>query len=43
MDLVPRSVAKAAKPPVLGRIERRALTPEEAKELLSVLTGDGLE
>ncbi|MCG5471163.1 site-specific integrase [Micromonospora sp. LAH09] len=43
MDLVPRNVAKAAKPPALGRTERRALTPEEAKTLLSVLTGDQLE
>jgi integrase len=43
MDLVPRNVAKAAKPPALGRSERRALTPEEAKTLLSVLTGDRLE
>ncbi|TYB92200.1 site-specific integrase [Micromonospora sp. WP24] len=43
MDLVPRNVAKAAKPPALGRTERRALTPEEAKTLLSVLTGDRLE
>ncbi|MEW2594494.1 site-specific integrase [Micromonospora aurantiaca] len=43
MDLVPRNVAEAAKPPALGRTERRALTPEEAKTLLSVLTGDRLE
>ncbi|MEH0934032.1 site-specific integrase [Micromonospora psammae] len=43
MDLVPRNVAKAAKPSALGRFERRALTPEEAKTLLSVLTGDRLE
>lgn len=43
MDLVARKVAKAAKPPALGRTERRALTPEEAKRLLSALTGDRLE
>lgn len=43
MDLVPRNVAKAAKPPALGRIERRALTLEEAKTLLTALTGDRLE
>ncbi|WP_200208146.1 hypothetical protein [Micromonospora coerulea] len=40
MDLVARNVAKAAKPPALGRAERRALTPGEAKTLLSVLSGD---
>ncbi|WP_307871425.1 tyrosine-type recombinase/integrase [Micromonospora sp. M61] len=46
MDLVPRNVAKAAKaakPPALGRAERRAMAPEEAKTLLSVLTEDRLE
>ncbi len=43
MDLVVRNVAKAAKPPALGRTERRALTPEEAKHLLSAMTGDRLE
>ncbi|MFJ8581455.1 hypothetical protein [Micromonospora sp. NPDC093277] len=34
---------KAAKPPALGRSERRALTPEEARRLLSALTGDRIE
>lgn len=43
MDLVPRNVAKAAKPPGLSRTERRALTPEEARALLSAIVGDRLE
>ncbi len=42
LDLVPRNVAKAAKPPSLGRNERRALTPAEAKNLLSAITDDRL-
>ncbi|MEV4198328.1 tyrosine-type recombinase/integrase [Micromonospora globbae] len=42
MNLVARNVAKAAKPPAIGRTERRALTPEEATRLLSALTGDRL-
>jgi integrase len=37
LDLVPRNVAKAAKPPGLGRNERRALTPDEAKRLLAAM------
>jgi integrase len=43
LDLVPRNAAKAAKPPGLGRAERRALTVEEARKLLNVLIGDRLE
>ncbi|MBM7491665.1 hypothetical protein JOD64_002887 [Micromonospora luteifusca] len=43
MDLVPRNAAKAAKPPALSRAERRALTPEECKTLLSGWAGDRLE
>lgn len=43
MDLVPRNVARAAKPPGLSRNERRALTPDEAKRLLSAIVGDRLE
>jgi integrase len=43
MDLVPRNVAKAAKPPALGRQERRALTAEEARALLNALTEERLE
>jgi len=43
LDLVPRNVAKSAKPPSLGRLERRALTPVEAKSLLGELVGDRLE
>lgn len=43
MDLVARNVAKAAKPPSLGRQERRALTAEEAQALLGALLGDRLE
>ncbi|MEU5788520.1 hypothetical protein ABZ754_12410 [Micromonospora purpureochromogenes] len=31
MDLVPRNVAKAAKPPARGRTERRALTPRKPR------------
>jgi len=42
LDLVPRNVAKAAKPPALARSERRALTPEEARAFLSVVAGDRL-
>ena len=42
LDLVPRNVAKSAKPPTLGRRERRALTPEEAHALLAVIIGDRL-
>jgi integrase len=42
LDLVPRNVAKAAKPPTVARSERRALTPEEAKRFLSVVAGDRL-
>ena len=37
LDLVPRNVAKAAKPPGLGRNERRALTPDEAKRLAAMI------
>lgn len=43
LDLVARNVAKAAKPPSIGRVERRALTPEEARRLLAVMAGDRLE
>jgi integrase len=43
MDLVPRNVAKAAKPPSLGRQERRALTAEEAQSFLATLVDDRLE
>jgi len=43
MDLVPRNVAKSAKPPGLSRSERRALTPDKAKALLSAIVGDRLE
>ena len=43
LDLVPRNVAKAAKPPGLSRTERRALTPAEARTLLSAIVGDRLE
>jgi integrase len=42
MDLVPRNAAKAAKPPSLGRNERRALTPEEAQKLLSAIADNRL-
>lgn len=40
---MPRNVAKAAKPPALGRQERRALTAEKARALLAALTDDRLE
>jgi integrase len=43
LDLIPRNVAKAAKPPGLGRTERRALSPDEAKALLTAIAGDRLE
>lgn len=43
MDLVPRNVAKSAKPPGLSRSERRELTPDEAKALVSAIVGDPLE
>jgi integrase len=43
MDLVPRNVAKSAKPPGVSRSERRALTHEEARRLLSAIAGDRLE
>jgi integrase len=43
MDLVPRNVARAAKPPSLGRKERRALIPDEARALLAAIIGDRLE
>ncbi len=43
LDLVPRNAAKAAKPPSLGRNERRALTADGARELLDALSGDRLE
>jgi integrase len=42
MDLVPRNAAKAAKPPSVGRSERRALSPVEARKLLDPLDGDRL-
>ncbi|HEX5997436.1 MAG TPA: site-specific integrase [Jiangellales bacterium] len=42
LDLVPRNVAKAAKPPALARSERRALTPGEARALLSAVAEDRL-
>ncbi len=34
---------RSAKPPSLGRNERRALTADEARELLDALSGDRLE
>jgi integrase len=43
MDLVHRNAAKAAKPPSVGRSERRALSPAEAQKLLDALDGDRLE
>ena len=43
LDLVPRNVAKSAKPPSLPRLERRALTPDEARALLAAMSGDRLE
>ncbi|GAA1416668.1 site-specific integrase [Catellatospora coxensis] len=43
LDLVERNVAKAAKLPRLGRVERRALTPAEARKLLTEVAGDRLE
>jgi integrase len=42
-DLVPRNVAKAAKPAKLSRVERRALTVDEAEALLAVIADDRLE
>lgn len=43
LDLVPRNAAKAAKPPSVGRSERRALTVEEARCLLDAMAGDRFE
>lgn len=43
LDLVERNVAKAAKLPRLGRVERRALTPAEARKLLTEVAGERLE
>jgi integrase len=43
LDLISRNVAKAAKPPALGRTERRALTPDEARHLLIAMKGKRLE
>ena len=43
MELVPRNVARAVRPPSLTREERRALTVSEAQRFLKVLTGHRLE
>ncbi|MEV4414989.1 tyrosine-type recombinase/integrase [Catellatospora sp. NPDC049609] len=43
LDLIERNAAKAAKLPKLGRTERRALTPAEARKLLTKVSGDRLE
>jgi integrase len=43
LDLVPRNVAKAAKPPSLQAAKRRALTVAEARRLLAAASGDRLE
>ena len=43
LDLVPRNVAKAAKPPSLQASKRRALTFPEAQRLLAAASGDRLE
>jgi integrase len=43
LDLVARNVAKAARPPALGRVERRALTPVEARRFVSAVVGDRYE
>jgi integrase len=43
MDLVSRNVAKSVRPATIRRTERRALTPEEARNLLRVVVGDRLE
>src|SRR5687768_13360640 len=43
LDLVPRNVAKSAKPPGMTRTERRALTPAEAKALLLAMKDNRLE
>jgi integrase len=34
LDLVPRNVARAVRPPRLSRVERPVLTPDQAKEVL---------
>ncbi len=43
LDLVPRNVAKAAKPPSLQASKRRPLTVPEAQRLLAAASGDRLE
>jgi integrase len=43
LDLVPRNVAKAAKPPSLQATKRRALNVAEAQRLLAAASGDRLE
>jgi integrase len=43
LDLISRNVAKAAKPPALGRNERRALTPDDARHLLIAMKGKRFE
>jgi integrase len=43
MDLVARNSASAAKPPGIGRTERRALTLDEAKVLIKAMADDRLE
>ena len=43
MDLIHRNVAKAVRPATFSRVERRALTPQEAARLLDQLKGDRLE
>ncbi len=42
-DLVQRNVAKAVRPPSLGRRERPVLTPQQAHHMLAVASGDRLE
>ncbi|HCT80131.1 MAG TPA: site-specific integrase [Micromonosporaceae bacterium] len=43
LDLVERNVAKSAKLPSIGRSERRALAPAEARKLLAEVAGNRLE
>jgi len=43
LDLIPRNVARAVRPAMLTRTERRALTAAEATKLLAQMQGDRLE
>ncbi len=43
LDLVVRNVAKLVKPPSIDTVERRTLTPDEARHFLEVVGGDRLE